>query len=65
MVPGLVMLTPLTFSIAMETRLPCLFCFGLRFGERESGAEAERRQERSRSETTVAVPQAEARRSFG
>ena len=39
-------------------------CFGLRFGERESGAEAERRQERSRSETTVAVPQAEARRTF-
>jgi hypothetical protein len=39
--------------------------FGLRFGERESAAEAERRRERSRSGTTVAEPQAEARRSFG
>jgi hypothetical protein len=39
--------------------------FGLRFGERKSEAEAERRRERSRSGTTVAVPQAEARRSFG
>jgi len=35
------------------------------FGERGSGAQAERRQERSQSETTVAVPQAEARRTFG
>ena len=41
------------------------FCFGLRFGGRESGVGAERRQERSRNGTTVAVPQAEARRSFG
>jgi hypothetical protein len=39
--------------------------FGLRFGERESEAEAERRRERSRSGTTVAEPQAEARRSSG
>jgi len=39
--------------------------FGLRFGERKSEAEAERRRERSRSGTTVAEPQAEARRSFG
>lgn len=40
------------------------FCFGLRFGEWKSGAEAKRWQERSRSKTTVAVPQAEARRTF-
>jgi len=33
--------------------------FGLRFGERESKAEAQRRREQSRSETTVAEPQAE------
>ncbi|HZL77218.1 MAG TPA: hypothetical protein VFC17_00010 [Candidatus Limnocylindrales bacterium] len=33
--------------------------FGLRFGERESEAEAERGLERSRSGTTVAEPQAE------
>jgi len=37
-----------------------LLCFGLRFGERESGAQAE--VGRSRSVTTVAVPQVEARR---
>ncbi len=41
------------------------FCFGLRFGKLESEVQAQRRPERSRSETTVAVPQAEARRSFG
>jgi hypothetical protein len=40
-------------------------CFGLRFGEWESEVQAQRRPERSRSETTIAVPQAEARRSFG
>jgi hypothetical protein len=39
--------------------------FGLRFGERESEAQAQRRLERSRSVTTVAEPQAEARRLFG
>ena len=33
--------------------------FGLRFGERESEAQVERRRERSRSGTTVAEPQAE------
>jgi hypothetical protein len=33
--------------------------FGLRFDERESEAQAERRQERSRDGTTVAEPQAE------
>jgi len=37
-----------------------LLCFGLRFGEGESGAQAE--VGRSRSITTVAVPQVEARR---
>jgi hypothetical protein len=41
------------------------FCFGLRFGKLESEVQAQRRPERSQSETTVAVPQAEARRSFG
>jgi hypothetical protein len=46
---------------------PFLFqlCFGLQFGERESVAQAKRLLERSRSETTVAVPQAEARRTSG
>jgi hypothetical protein len=39
-------------------------CFGLRFGEWESEVQTQRRPERSRSETTIAVPQAEARRSF-
>jgi hypothetical protein len=39
--------------------------FGLRFGERESEAQAKRRLERSLSVTTVAVPQAEARQRFG
>jgi hypothetical protein len=34
-------------------------CFGLRFGEQESEALAERQRERSRSETTGTKPQAE------
>jgi hypothetical protein len=41
------------------------FCFGLRFGKLESAAQAQRRPERSWSETTIAVPQAEACRPFG
>jgi hypothetical protein len=36
--------------------------FGLQFGERESGTQAERRLERSRSAMRAAVPQMEAER---
>lgn len=48
-----------------EGRNIAQFCFGLRSGELESAVQAQRRTERSRNETTVAVPLAEASRSFG